>query len=73
MAAHMNQKIRTCPTPISTLFTAMRSLIRMPHTVGKHKMKSVTCVLTCMEETCIKSDVKYECYTHENIQYRGII
>lgn len=41
--------------------------------MGKHKMKSVTCVLTCMEETCIEPDVKYEIYTHENIQYRGII
>lgn len=52
MAAHVNQKIGASSTAISTTITAMRSLIGMLHTMSQYKMKSVTCIITCNEDTC---------------------
>lgn len=58
MATHVNQKIGTCSTTISTTITTMGPFIRMLHTMSKHKVKSVTCVFTCMEDIHIRQIYK---------------
>jgi hypothetical protein len=54
VAAHVNQKIGACSTAISTAITMMGPFIRMLHTMSKHKVESITCVFTCMEDLCIR-------------------